>query len=121
VPRSTLHDRLSGSVTKTEQRANGHILTITEEDTLLQWILSLDQHGAAPWPASVQDMANILLSECCAADIKQCVGKNWVYRFISRHEELKTQYLRRYNHVRRTNQGIMLGATVTRHCQSHSG
>lgn len=77
---------------KAEKRANGHKLTITEEDTFLQWMLSLDKRGAAPRPAYVQDMANILLSERSPSDIQHRVGKNWVYNFINRHEELKTRY-----------------------------
>jgi len=85
---------------KTEKCANEHKLTITEEETLLQWILSLDRRGAAPQPASVQDMANILLSERSPSDIQHRVGSNWVYNFINRHEELKTRYSRRYNHQR---------------------
>lgn len=83
---------------KVEKRGNGHKLTITKEDALLQWILSLDKRGEAFRPASVRDLANILLSECKPSDPQYCVGKNWVYKFINCHKELETQYLQRYNH-----------------------
>ena len=63
VPRSTLTNRIRGCTLRPEQRANGHKLSCTEEDTLLQWILSIDLCGAAPRPAIVQEMANILLAE----------------------------------------------------------
>lgn len=42
VPESTLQDRLHGSVYQAERRANSHKLTKNEEESLVQWILSLD-------------------------------------------------------------------------------
>jgi len=60
--------------------------------------LSLDQHGAAPQPASIQDMANILLSERSPSNIQCHVGNDWVYNFIKRHKDLKTRYSQRYNY-----------------------
>ena len=96
VPRSTLRDRLHGSAFRRERRANSHKLTQTEEITLLQWILSMDSRGAAPRPAMVGEMANILLAERC----EEVVGQKWVYNFIKRHDELETRFSRRYNHAR---------------------
>lgn len=100
VPYTTLHNRLHGSINRTEQRANGHKLTITEEDTLVQWISSMDKRGATPRPVAVQDMANILLSERGLTTSPIQVGKNWVHNFISRRDELKTRFSRRYNYQR---------------------
>lgn len=48
VSRSTLHDRLHGVTPRSETRANNHKMTQNEEESLVQWILSLDQRGAAP-------------------------------------------------------------------------
>jgi hypothetical protein len=45
-------------------------------------------------------MANILLSDHGPAAVHQTVGKNWVYNFINRHDELKARFSRRYNHQR---------------------
>ncbi|ODM17099.1 hypothetical protein SI65_07498 [Aspergillus cristatus] len=99
IPRTTLRDRLKGSSYRAEQRANGHKLTQNEEESLVQWIFSMDQRGAAPRPAHVQDMANILLSKHGDTNIKT-VGVNWATNFIKRHDELKTRFSRRYNHQR---------------------
>ena len=99
VPRSTLQDHLNGTTYRTEQRANCHKLTEEEEESLIQWILSMDQRGAAPRPSHVQDMANILLSNRGSSNI-QPIGKNWVYKFIKCHDQLKTKFSRRYNHQR---------------------
>jgi hypothetical protein len=59
VPRSTL-------------RANNHKLTQLDEDILTEWVLSMDDRGAAPRPPMVRVMANILL----AATGADTVGKN---------------------------------------------
>jgi hypothetical protein len=73
-----------------------HKLTQNEEESLTQWILSMDRHAAAPRPSHVQDMVNILLSNRGSTSILP-VGKNWVYK---RRNELKKTYSRRYNYKR---------------------
>jgi hypothetical protein len=59
----TLCNRVSGCGYHAATRANSHKLTQNEEDSLKQWILSLDARGAAPWHDIVCEMANILLSK----------------------------------------------------------
>lgn len=44
-------------------------------------------------------MANLLLSKRGTTPI-QTVGKNWVYNFIKRQDEIKTRFSRRYNYQR---------------------
>jgi hypothetical protein len=48
VPQSTLQDHLNGVKFRKETRANSYKLTPIEEESLIKWILSLDQHGALP-------------------------------------------------------------------------
>jgi hypothetical protein len=43
VPRSTLRDRLKGSKYRNETDANGHKMTQIEEESVIRWILSMDQ------------------------------------------------------------------------------
>jgi hypothetical protein len=99
IPRSTLQDRLRGKTFRNEARANSHKLTQSEEESLVRWILSMDQRGAAPRPSHVREMANILLAKRGTTPI-QAVGEKWVYNFIKRRDELKTRFSRRYNHQR---------------------
>ncbi|THC87090.1 hypothetical protein EYZ11_013463 [Aspergillus tanneri] len=74
-------------------------MTQNEEESLVQWILSLDRRGAPPRPSHVQEMANILLAKRGTTPI-QTVGDKWVYNFVKRRDELKSRYFRRYNHQR---------------------
>lgn len=43
-------------------RNGRHRLTQEEEDSITQWIFSKDARGAAPRPATVGEIANILLA-----------------------------------------------------------
>ena len=81
VPRTTLQRRLNGHGFRAEQRANSHKLTQNEEESIVRWILSLDQRGAAPRPSYVQEIANILLSKRGDTNVKT-VGVNWTTNFI---------------------------------------
>ena len=99
VPRSTLQDRLRGKTHRNETRANSHKMTRNEEESLVQWILSLDQRGAAPRPAHIQEMADILISKQ-GDTTTTTVGDKWVYNFIKHHDILKSRFSRQYNHQR---------------------
>ena len=97
VPRSTLRDRLNVIRYRIEKRANGHRLSTTQEESLVEWILSMDLRGAPPRPSHVQEMANILLQADNPSGFKP-IGKVWVFTFTNRREEIKTRYSRRYNY-----------------------
>ena len=99
VPYTTLQRRLNGHTFWAEARANNHKMTQNEEESLIQWILSMDRRGAAPRPSHVREMANILLSKR-GSTTTQTVSEKWVYNFINRHDEIKTRFSRRYNHKR---------------------
>lgn len=45
VPRSTLRDRMKGAIYRLIALANSYKLTKIEEDSLLKWILSMDERG----------------------------------------------------------------------------
>ena len=96
VPNTTLQHRFSGQTCRGETRANNFKLSPNEEQSLLNWILSMDTRGSAPRPSMARDMANILLAERG----NQTVGINWIYKFTNRHKELKSRYSRRYNYQR---------------------
>jgi hypothetical protein len=93
VPHTSLRNRLTRCKNRSETRANGHKLDEIEEQSLSQWILSMDSRGAAPRPATVREMANLLLAKR-GSTIVQTVGENWVTKFVKRHPELKSRFSR---------------------------
>ena len=100
VPRTTLRRRLNGIQQRSISSRTKHKLTETEEYTLLQWILTMDKHGAPLRPSSVQDMANLLLAKRDASKPSSTVGINWVNKFVRRHDTLKTRFSRKYDYQR---------------------
>jgi hypothetical protein len=62
LPYTTLHARTEGRMSRVDKRPTGHKLTQLEEDSLTEWIISMDSRGAAPRPVTVGEMANILLA-----------------------------------------------------------
>ena len=99
VPESTLRARLRGITYRAETRANSSKLTKSEEETLENWIISLDTRGAAPRHKTVRETVDLLLA---ARDTipPPTVGGKWVYNFINRHLRICTRFSRRYNYER---------------------
>lgn len=103
VPFSTLQIRAKCQVSRVDTRPSGHKLTQTEEDSLTEWILSMDTRGAAPRLSTVQEMANILLA-ARGETSPTTVSKNWPSTFVNRREELRTRYSKKYNYERALNE-----------------
>src|SRR5450432_3507787 len=102
VPRTTLRRRVRNCPARRDTRPTNCKLTATEELTLVQWILSMDQRGLAPRPDSVRQMASLLLqkrSDSNSSSNSQ-VGQKWVYNFVRRHQALQTRYNRKYDYQR---------------------
>jgi hypothetical protein len=97
IPLTTLHSRLHGQTSREDIRPPSHKLTQYEEDSLVEWILSMDSRGAAPRPATVVEMANILLATR-GSHPPPTVGVNWPLNFIKRRDELRTRFSRRYDY-----------------------
>jgi hypothetical protein len=63
VGNSTLRRRIRGQPARRDSRPTNRKLTDTEESTLVEWILSMDQRGLSPRSDSVRQMANLLLQK----------------------------------------------------------
>jgi hypothetical protein len=96
VPDTTLRRPVRGGIAKLDTRNGRHQLTLTEEQTLVQYILDLDSRGFPPRIDNVRDMANLLRKARHAT----LVGKQWPYNFVRRHPELKTRFTRAYDFQR---------------------
>ena len=104
ISRSTLQARLHGRVSQQEIRSTNLKLTDTEELTLVNWILSMDERGLPVRTTSIRDMANLLLQKRTVTDASdsrtRTVGKQWPYNFVRRHDSLRTRYNRKYDYKR---------------------
>jgi hypothetical protein len=103
IPRSTLQTRASGVVSIVERRNPRHKLTQLEEDSLVEWIISMDTRGAAPRPSTVRDIANILLA-ARGTTPPSTVGVNWASTFVKRRDELRSRFSVRYDYQRALNE-----------------
>jgi hypothetical protein len=102
VPDTTLRRRLRGLPPRQQGQISNRLLLPTEEEALIQWILSMSERGLPPRISTVRQMANILLAarDGSSADTPSTVGENWVRRFVNRHEQLRSKYTRKYDHQR---------------------
>ena len=96
VSRKTVKRRASGIQPRRGTPALNRRLTLIQEESLKQWILSMDQRGMPPRIATVRQMASILAAQ--HARPATPVGACWVSRFINRHEDLKSKYNRKYDY-----------------------
>ncbi|OOQ89508.1 hypothetical protein PEBR_07953 [Penicillium brasilianum] len=103
IPRSTLQTRAHGQISRADKRPSGHKLTQYEEDSLTEWIISMDSRGAAPRPSTVREMANILLA-ARGTTPPLTVGVNWASTFVNRRDELQSRYSKRYDYQRALNE-----------------
>ncbi|EDN10036.1 hypothetical protein HCAG_05839 [Histoplasma mississippiense (nom. inval.)] len=99
VPRSTLTHRVSGRTARVDIPQKNRKLSLTEEESLVQWILAMDERGQPPRVAAVREMANLLLASR-GINPSPTVGECWVRNFVNRYEELKSKFSRKYDHQR---------------------
>jgi hypothetical protein len=88
VKRRTLDERARGVPFCLRTPPNSHKLTLTEEQTIVQYILDLDSQGFAPWLCEVADMADKVLGVRGG----EPVGKKWAARYITRSNALKMAF-----------------------------
>src|ERR1700730_14722947 len=80
VNHNTLMARSKGQPLRVTCPPNGRKLTITEEETLEDWILSLDARGLPPRVQMVSHMANLLLASRGITP-PPTVGQNWATNY----------------------------------------
>src|SRR3954454_8151270 len=82
----TARHHAAGIQPKRGSHALNRLLTPVQEDSLRQWILSMDQCGMPPKIAIVQQMARILAAQGTGSATPLPIGQCWVLRFIKRHD-----------------------------------
>jgi hypothetical protein len=100
VPRSTAQQCVKGIKPKHDSISPHRRLSPVQEESLKQWILSMDQRGMPLRIATVHQMATILATQRAGSGPIQPLGKNWVTTFIKRHPDLKLKWNRKYDYKR---------------------
>jgi hypothetical protein len=100
VPRSTAQRRVKGIKPKRDSIAPNRRLTLVQEESLKQWILSSDRRGMPPRIETVRQMASILATQRARSATIQPISKNWVSTFLKRHNDLQSKYNRKYDYQR---------------------
>ena len=63
VPLSTLHNRLTGRVSRQQSQVGRRKFILTEETALIRWIESMDNRGMSPTLGYIRQMADLLIRE----------------------------------------------------------
>jgi hypothetical protein len=99
MPPIRSESRQKGQIPCAEKRPSDHSLTQLEEDSLTEWILSVDMRGAGPRPTTIKKMANILMA-ARGSNLPPTFGKNWSSTFTERRDELQSRFSRRFDYQR---------------------
>lgn len=99
VPHGRVTRRLKGATYEHDIRPITSKLTTTEEETLLERILDLDNKGFPARIAVVGEIANIILT-ARGDQPPVIVGKNWASSFVKRCPELRSTYSRKLDYKR---------------------
>jgi hypothetical protein len=100
VPLTSLQRRLQNVPTISEFNAQKRKLSLSEEESLVQWILDLDRRGFPPHIIDVRRMADVLLAARGQNPPPPPVGKNWVTRWIKSQSQLQTKWNRKFHSQR---------------------
>jgi hypothetical protein len=100
VSRKTLQQRTDDISSKLGSISKKRLLTPSKEESLTQWILSMDRRDMLPRIAIVREMARLLVAQRYKSTTTPPVGQNWVRKFINRHDTLKSKYNRKYDYQR---------------------
>jgi hypothetical protein len=84
VPQRSISNRLAGKTFRRDTQPNSMKLLMTEEETIVKYILDLDSRGFPLRLPAVKDLADSLL----AARHRDPVGPAWPKAFIKRRPEL---------------------------------
>ena len=98
VARTTAQQRVKGIQPKRGSIALNRRLTATQEESLKQWILSMDWRGMPPRIAIIWQMAGLLAAQHTGPATIQPIGEKWVYNFVKRHNNLQAKFNRKYNY-----------------------
>jgi hypothetical protein len=92
VTRSMLQPRVRVATPKQESRVKNNLLLPIEEEELVQRILNMEGRGFPSHLIDIKRFAESLISRRGTPGSTPSIGKNWVYRFATRHPALGQRY-----------------------------
>ena len=95
---STLQQCIINISSKLDSIFKKCLLTLTEEKSLIQWIILMNQHSMPSKITIVQEMTHLLVTQCFKSIISSLIDQNWVQKFIDCHNMLKLKYNCKYNY-----------------------
>ncbi len=98
VSQKTLQWCINDIQLKLDSITKNHLLTSTEEDCLLQWIILMNKCDMSPRITTVHKMMCVLVTQQQQLTVQLTVGKNWVQQFINCYDILKLKYNCKYNY-----------------------
>jgi hypothetical protein len=106
VPRKILGARIKGRTNLSDTRSGLYKFTHLEEKFIRNWLISMDQRGAALTISMLRDMARLLLQsrDSGSSSTPPNVGINWPTEFIERNPGLTTRFSRKYDYKRAENE-----------------
>ena len=100
ISNTILQRRVKGINARCDSIPVNRKLTTTEESTLIEWILSIDQCSLLLTSDSVRQIANLLLQK--RSDQNQdkvyIVSRYWVYNFVQYNDSLQSKYTHKYDY-----------------------
>ena len=96
IPQATLSNRINNRPEREKTRVKQRKLYPIEEQTLVQYLIDLDEKGFPLRLTGVENMANLLLKSRNG----EPVGKHWARRFVESQPSLKTKFDRPYDYQR---------------------
>jgi len=107
VMRSTLQQCIINISSKLDSISKKHLLMSTEEESLVQWILLMNQCSMLSRIAIIWEMTHLLVTQCFKSIISSLIDQNWVQKFINCHDTLKLKYNCKYDvEIRRLCRGF---------------
>jgi Tc5 transposase DNA-binding domain/DDE superfamily endonuclease len=88
IPRTTLDRRLNDGLTRRESHSFQQLLSIEQDERLVQWVLDLEKQGHTPTHKQVREVA---LQISIHSGGPQTIGHNLVSRFLRRQPILSTK------------------------------
>jgi len=98
VTQSTLQQRIINISSRLDSIFKKHLLMPTKEKSLVQWILSMNQHSMSPRIAIIQEITHLLVMQCFKSIISSSINQNWVQKFINHHDMLTSKYNHKYDY-----------------------